>query len=120
VIGWRAGSSRDAPSRTAWLYVDPARIGDPSALNKFAPGWFVNLPMACRLVGDVSEVYPGTSVTVLPMTVRPGDDAADARVELQVMLTKGESVKGKPREGMIDNYFERMVRLVVSPRPEGR
>lgn len=120
VIGWRAGSREEAPYRTAWLYVDPARIGDASSLSKFAPGWSVNLPMACRLVGDVSEAYPGSRVTVLPMTIRPGDDAGDAQIELQVMLTKGESVKGKPREGMISSYFERAVRLVVTPRTEAR
>jgi hypothetical protein len=119
VIGWR-GFPRDAPYRTAWLYVDPERIADTSTLSKFAPGWSANLPMACRLVGDASEAYRGASVTVLPMTLRPGDDAADAAMELQVMLTKGESVKGKPREGMIGSYFERVVKLVVAPRPEGR
>jgi hypothetical protein len=120
VIGWRADSSQDAPYRTAWLYVDPARIADASSLSKFAPGWYVNLPMACRLVGDTSEAYRGSHVTVLPMTIRPGDDAADAQIELQVMLTRGESVKGKPREGMIGSYFERVVRLVVARKPEGR
>ena len=120
VIGWQAGSAEASPYRTAWLYVDPARIGDASTLSKFAPGWSVNLPMACRLVGDVSAAYPGARVTVLPMTIRPGDDAGDAQIELQVMLTKGESVKGKPREGMVGSYFERAVRLVVTPRPEAR
>lgn len=120
VIGWRAGSAEEAPYRNAWLYVDPARIGDASALGKFAPGWAVNLPMACRLAGDVSDAYPRARLTVLPMTIRPGDDAGDAQIELQVMLTKGESVKGKPREGMIGSYFERVVRLVVTPKPEAR
>jgi hypothetical protein len=47
------------------------------------------------------------------MTLRPGDDARDAEIELQVMLTRGESVKGKPQEGMIGSYFERKVRLKV-------
>lgn len=118
VIGTRSISSLGEPYRTAWLYVDPTRITDTSSLSKFAPGWFVNLPMACRLVGDTSEAYPGERITVLPMTLRPGDDAVDAQIELQVMLTKGESVKGKPREGMIGSYFERAVKLVVTPRPE--
>jgi hypothetical protein len=69
--------------------------------------------MACRLVGDASKTYPGAQITVLPMTVRPGDDAQDAEIELQVMLTKGESVKGKPKEGMLGSYFVRKVRLTV-------
>jgi len=120
VIGRRAGSREEAPYRAAWLYVDPTRIGDASSLSKFARGWSVNLPMACRLVGDVSAAYPGSLVTVLPMTIRPDDDAGDAQIELQVMLTKGESVKGKPREGMIGSYYERAVRLVVAPRTEAR
>jgi hypothetical protein len=47
------------------------------------------------------------------MSVRPGDDAQDADLQLQVMLTKGESVKGKAKEGMKGNYFERIVRLKV-------
>jgi hypothetical protein len=29
------------------------------------------------------------------------------------MLTRGESVKGKAREGMVGNYFERKVTLKV-------
>jgi hypothetical protein len=62
----------------AWLCVDPARSADASSLSTFAPGWYVNLPMACRLVGDTPEAYRGSHVTVLPMTIRPGDDAADA------------------------------------------
>jgi len=117
VIGWRSGSAQEAPYRNAWLYVDPERIRDASSLGKFAPGWSVNLPMSCRVVGDAVEAYPGAHVTMLAMTVRPGDDATDGRVELQVMLTKGESVKGKPREGMIGNYFERTVKLAVTPKP---
>jgi hypothetical protein len=29
------------------------------------------------------------------------------------MLTRGESVKGKAKEGMKGNYFERIIRLKV-------
>ncbi len=50
---------------------------------------------------------------MLPMSVRPGDDAQDAELTLQVMLTKGESVKGKAKKGMKGNYYERVVRLKV-------
>jgi hypothetical protein len=63
--------------------------------------------MSCRVVGDTTEAYSNGAVTILPMTVRPGDDARDAEIELQVMLTRGESVKGNPQEGMIGSYFER-------------
>jgi hypothetical protein len=113
VIGRTAGDDAPPPYRNSWLYVDPKRIKDPSSLGKFAPGWLVNLPMACRIVGDASDQYPGAHITVLPMTLRPADDAQDTELELQVMLTKGESVKGKPREGLISNYAAHRVRLTV-------
>jgi hypothetical protein len=121
VIGRAQGNDAPAPYRTGWLYVDPQRITEIGSLTKFARGWSVNLPMACRLVGDASKTYTGAQVTVLPMTVRPGDDAQDAEIELQFMLTKGESVKGKPKEGMLGNYFVRKVRLtVVNAKEPGR
>jgi hypothetical protein len=113
VIGWR-GKGDPAPYRNGWLYVDPKRIADAVSLSKFAPGWAVNLPMSCRLLGDPVEAYPGARVSALPMTLRPGDDApAETEIELQVMLTRGDSVKGKPDQGMEGNYFERKVRLRV-------
>ena len=116
VIGARAQQGNPAPYRNAWLYVDPERIADTSSLNKFAPGWSVNLPMSCRVVGDAVELYPGAYTTALPMTLRAGDDApAESRIELQVMLTRGESVKAKPALGMEGNYFRRIVRLTVQP-----
>lgn len=112
VIGRRAGDKQEPPYRNAWIYVDPQSIGGKS-LSTFPPGWEVNLPMACRLVGDKSQKYPEAAVTVLPMSLRPLKTAKDAAMILQVMLTKGEAVKGKAREGMIANYFERRVILVV-------
>lgn len=112
VIGRKEKDKADAPYRNAWLYVDPQRIKSDS-LSKFAPGWHVNLPMACRIVGDKLEGYGGARITVLPMSIRPGDDAQDAELMLQVMLTKGESVKGKAKEGMVGNYFEKIVHLKV-------
>jgi hypothetical protein len=112
VIGRKKGDKEEAPYRNAWLYVDAKRIKNNSLL-KFAPGWSVNLPMACRIVGDKLGGFKGAKITVLPMSVRPGDDAQDADLQLQVMLTKGESVKGKAKEGMKGNYFERVVRLKV-------
>lgn len=100
------------PLRNAWLYVDPQQIAT-SELSKFAPGWDVNPPMACRIVGDKLNPYPDAHITVLPMTVRPMDAARNAVLELQVMLTKGESVKGKAKEGLVSNYFVRTVNLKV-------
>ena len=112
VIGRGGGNSEEIPYRNAWLYVDPNTI-ESSSLTKFAPGWNVNLPMACRIIGDNLDIYKGSNITVLPMSIRPTDAAINADLTLQVMLTKGESVKGKPKEGMIGNYFERIVTFKV-------
>lgn len=112
VIGFRTDDTNLIPHRNGWVYVDTIRIKS-SALSKFPPGWEVNLPMACRLVGDKLNAYPDVHGTVLPMTVRPTDAASDAEVTLQVMLTKGETVKGKPKQGMVGNYFVRTLHLKV-------
>ncbi|MFZ3209013.1 MAG: hypothetical protein WA140_09280 [Geobacteraceae bacterium] len=111
VIG-RPKGEPSPPRRNAWSYVDPTQL-KTSALSKFAPGWDVNLPMSCRIVGDAVEGYEGAYVTVLPMTVRPNDAARDTELELQVMLTAGESVKAKPKEGLVSNYLVRRVLLRV-------
>lgn len=113
VIGRKKGDSEMPSYRNAWLYVDPTTI-ESSTLSKFAPGWEVNLPLACRVVGDNLEGYEGANITALPMTIRPLDAARDAELTLQVMLTRGESVKGKGKEGMIGSYFERRVKLRVT------
>ena len=110
VIGYKTSDENQVPYRNAWLYIDPAQI-ESTSLSKLPPGWETNLPMACRLVGDKSESYPDAHVTVLPMTIRPSDSAVDGSVALQIMLTKGESVKGKPKEGMQGSYFERTLYL---------
>ena len=112
-IGRAKGDTVEAPYRNAWLYLDASTIGG-SSLSKFAPGWDVNLPMACRIVGDKLDQYEGAALTVLPMTIRPTDAARDAELTLQVMLTKGGSVKGKPKDGMLGSYFERKVKLKVT------
>lgn len=112
VIGRKKGDKTEAPYRNAWLYVDPQRIKSNS-LSKFAPGWSVNLPMSCRIVGDKLEGFKEAKITSLPMSISPEDDAQDTELQLQVMLTKGESLKGKAKQGMIGNYFERVVRLKV-------
>ncbi len=112
VIGRKPSAQEPLPQRNAWIYVDPTTI-ESSSLSKFAPGWEVNLQLACRVVGDPLEGYGSAVLTVLPMTIRPSDAAKNAQVILQGMLTRGESVKGKPKEGMIGNYFQRNVRLQI-------
>ncbi len=112
IIGRINGDDGPSPYRNAWTYVDPARI-ETNSLSKFAPGWAVNLQMSCRLVGDELPGFKGAKITVLPMTLQPLDDAKDAELQLQVMLTKGESVKGNAKKGMLGNYFERKVQVKV-------
>ena len=112
VIGRSKDDKEQTPYRNAWLYVDPKTIGS-SSLSKFAPGWDVNLPMSCRIVGDTLKGFEGAKITVLPMTIRPSDAAQDAELDLQVMLTKGESIKGNAKKGMVGSYFERKVKLKV-------
>jgi hypothetical protein len=112
VLGRAAGDDVPAPYRNGWVYISPDLIGS-SSVSKFVPGWEVNLQMGCRLMGDKQAKYPGANITVASMALRPGEDAEGAAIELQVMLTSGESVKGKPREGMTASYFMRQVRLEV-------
>ena len=112
ITGYKKDDKEVAPYRNGWIYIDPTTI-ESSSLSKFAPGWDVNLQMACRLVGDNLEGYEGFNLTMLPMTIRPSDAARDEQVTLHIMLTHGEAVKGKGKEGMIGNYFERTVTLKV-------
>ena len=112
VIGHKKDNSGSVPYRNAWLYIDPQTIGSQS-LSKFAPNWDVNLPMACRVVGDKLSGYEDANITSLPMTIQPLNNAKNAELQLQVMLTKGESVKGNPLKGILGSYFERKVKLVV-------
>jgi hypothetical protein len=112
VIGYKKNVANVAPYRNGWIYVDPTTI-ESSSLSKFAPGWDVNLQASCRLVGDNLEGYEDFDISVLPMTIRPSDSARDTEIILQGMLTRGEAVKGKGKEGMVGNYFERKVMLRV-------
>jgi hypothetical protein len=112
VIGRARGDSVPPPTRNAWLYVDPTQF-ETKALSKFAPGWDVNLPMSCRLVGDAVVEFPGAAVTALPMTVRAGDSARDADLELQVMLSTGGPGKGRPNEWLRANFITRKLSLDV-------
>ena len=111
-IGRAQGDTVAQPTRNAWLYVDPAQL-ETEALSKFAPGWDVNLPMSCRIVGDQVAEYPGAALTALPMTVRPGDAARNAELELQAMLTSGGPGKGKPDDWLRTNYLVRKLTLEV-------
>ena len=70
--------------------------------------------MSCRVVGDKLPGFENADITSLPMTIQPLGHAKDAELQLQVMLTKGESVKGNAKEGMIGNYFERKVVLKIN------
>jgi hypothetical protein len=112
VIGRPKNDIAPAPYRNAWLYIDPAQI-ESTSLSKFAPGWDVNIPMSCRLVGDKFSGYESLNITALPMTIQPLDNARDTDIQLQVMLTGGESVKDDPKKGMEGNYFVRNVKLAV-------
>ncbi|HAB51812.1 MAG: hypothetical protein A3K31_08735 [Ignavibacteria bacterium RIFOXYA12_FULL_35_25] len=112
VIGRTKDDNLPAPFRNAWTYVDSSMIGTNS-ISKFVPGWAVNLQMACRLVGDKLMGFEDAEITALPMTVQPLYDANDGELTLQVMITKGESVKGNAKIGMLGNYFERKVILKV-------
>lgn len=113
VIGRSAADTLTPPQRNGWAYVDPTQIGQPS-LSKFAPGWEIDLPMSCRRVGDTLSVQQDNHVTIVPMTIRPLADAKSGEVELQLMLTSGDSVKNKPNEGLVANYHERRIRLEVT------
>jgi hypothetical protein len=112
VIGWIKDKSISAPYRNAWLYIDPTTIGTRS-LSKFAPNWDVNLPLSCRVVGDNLPGYENANITSLPMIIQPMSNAINAELQLQIMLTKGESIKGNAQEGMLGNYFERKVFLKI-------
>jgi hypothetical protein len=112
VIGLIKDKSGSAPYGNAWLYIDPTTIGTPS-LSKFAPNWDVNLPLSCRLVGDNLPGYEDVDITSLPMIIQPMSNAKDTELQLQIMLTKGESVKGNAQEEMLGNYFERKVFLKI-------
>jgi hypothetical protein len=112
VIGRTKDDEALFPYRNAWTYIDPTRI-ETNSLSKFAPGWVVNLQMSCRVVGDNLPGFEGAKITALPMTVQPLDDAKDTELQLQVMLTKGESAKGDAKKGMLGNYFERKVQVKV-------
>lgn len=113
VAGRAAGDAAPPPQRNGWIFVDPVLIPRDHLGSKFAPGWEVDLPMSCRLVGDRHPAYEGAAITVLPMTVRPTGAAKDGEVEWQVLMTAGEAVKGDAKRGLAQSHFVRKVRLKV-------
>ena len=112
VIGRKATDTKEPPYRNGWILVDPDRI-EGNSLSKFASGCAGDLPAGCCLVGGALEGYEGANITALQFTLRPSDEARDAQLSWQIMLTKGESVKGKAKEGMTGNYYEKKVILRV-------
>ncbi|MBI5058820.1 hypothetical protein HZB60_03430 [candidate division KSB1 bacterium] len=113
VIGYRAAAAEQSPRRNGWIMLDTTAIGGAS-LSKFAPGWEINLPYGCRIVGDKLAAYPDAALTTAPITIRPTETAMNAEVSFQAMLTSGEAVKGQAKSGLLGNYMERTLHLRVS------
>ena len=113
VLGRAKGDSALAPTRNGWLFIDPKRIPEETPSNKFPKGWEVNQSLGCRMVGDQLPGHEGASLTVAPMTILATAQAKGVQMEWQAMLTCGESVKGKPKEGLLTTTQMRMVKLVV-------
>lgn len=113
ILGRQKNEPIPAPSRNAWLFIDPQLISDTTVLSKFAAGWDVNLQLGCRIPGDAVRGFEEAFITASPMTIKPLTDAKDVEIQLQAMMTRGESAKGKPKEGLISNYFESKILLKV-------
>jgi hypothetical protein len=116
IFGYKSVSPALAPHRNGWIFVDTTTIGT-EAISKFAPGWEISLPYGCKISGDKSEAYPDAQITSAPFIVKASESAADRDVTLQVLLTSGEAVKGKAKEGLVSDYFSRQVHLRVNDRP---
>ena len=114
VIGRAKSDPAPPPNRNGWTFVDPALIPREGPVSKFAAGWDVDLSMSCRLVGDSLKGLEGANVTVLPMTVRPHENARDGELEWQVLMTSGTAVKGDANKGLAQNNFQRKVRFQVT------
>lgn len=112
VIGRKDIDGITVPDKTAWIYIDTSMIGKNS-LSKFAPNWEVNLQLSCRITGDKIENYTNSTLTSLPMTIRPLTTAKDENIMLQVLLSKGNAEKNNAKNSLMSNYFERVVRLKI-------
>ncbi len=112
VIGRVSGDNTESLYRNAWIYVDPQTI-NTNSITKFTPGWECSLQLSSRIVGDKLDNYGGATITSQPMTIRPTSTAKNGELQLQVMLTKGITLKDDPYQGIIGNYFEKKVKLQV-------
>jgi hypothetical protein len=112
VLGYQPQENLPVPHRNGWIFVDTTLIGTP-AVSKFAAGWEADIIYGCKIVGDKSALYPDAAIATAPLTIRPLESAKDADISLQVLMTAGEAVKNKPKEGLQSNYFIRTVRLRV-------
>ncbi len=112
VIGRLADDPNPAPLRNGWIFFDPKMVDKP-ALSKFLPDWEVNATYGCRLVGDKLDRYPGATLTVTSMTIRPTDKAEDGILTWMLGLTVGDPPKGKPTEGMLGNFYEYRLKLRI-------
>jgi hypothetical protein len=111
IIGSRKKQDLAQPDKNSWLYIDTTTLGK-NTLSKFAPGWEVNLPLSCRITGDEVKGYENSTLTSLPMTLRPLTDAHDGPLMLQVLLSKGDAAK-QNTSSMLASYFERTVHLRI-------
>jgi hypothetical protein len=119
VLGRAKGDPALAPTRNGWLFIDPQRISEESPSNKFPKGWEVNQSLGCRMVGDPLPGYEGSALTVASMTLLATAQAKEVQMEWQAMLARGESVKGKAREGLQSTTVVKKVKLVVKePAPD--
>ena len=113
VLGRAKGDTASVPRRNGWIFVDLTLINREHLGPKFPAGWEVDLNLSCRLTGDSHKAYEGANISVLPMTLRPTGLAKDAELEWQILMTSGEAVKGDAQKGLVQNYFDRKVRLKV-------
>ena len=113
VIGYSGLAPDQSPYRNGWIFVDSTTIGN-SSLSKFAPGWEINLAYGCKIAGDKVAAYPDAALTSAPITILPTETAKDGEVTFQMLMTRGESVKGRAKEGLTGNFHARAVHLHVT------
>jgi hypothetical protein len=110
VLGRKAGDTAEPPQRNAWVYVDKSS----SVLSRFPSGWETNIQYSCRVIGDMLEGFEGARITAAPMTIKANNNATDAELDFQAMITKGMSVKGNAKEGLVGNFLTRKIHLKVA------
>lgn len=108
IFGMKPGV-RFPPDMVGWLYVfTPALESAHESALKFAPGWEVNRPFCGKRLVEQVDGCPGDKLAAITMTIRPLENAQDTTVDLQVLF------KSLAR-GLAADYYERSVRLVVTP-----